>query len=314
MRSRMNIKNLRNRLATSACLVGVGLTMAGCSSWGNWSMSDRRPNSSELAAAGMANHRGRPDGAELAAQAGRPGTRATTLENYHRLAIMADREQRYPEAENYYKRALAISPTDARIWNDLGYSYLLQGRFQEAELALGRAVAINPDDRRARNNLGLVLGHQGRTEEALNEFRVAGSEAEAQRNLAMINRTRGRFAPGSPAPQPGLQADPRYTIAQSSWDAPLTGPPPSPGPMPTEDRNDGIRWVPYEEPGQPFGVPPVTGQPASGATNWSPNVTNSASSVGGGLGRRSFSSTQTSNPAAEATQGLTPATLPQARF
>ena len=313
MRSRIRMKDLRSRLVTSACLIGVGLSIAGCSSERGWSMSNRRPNSSEFAG-GMGNYRGRPDPAELAAPSGRAGSRATTVENYHRLGILADREQRYQEAESYYRRALAVNPTDGRIWNDLGYSYLLQGRLQEAELALGRAVALDPKDGRARNNLGLVLGHQGRMEEALNEFRLAGSEADAQRNLAMVSRTRGRYAATSAMPQPPLQPDPRSAIAPVSLETPLLSPPPSPGPIPTQDRNDGVRWVPYEEPGQPFGVPSVPNQAATAAPNWSPNVTNSVPSVGGVPGRRTLSSTQTSNPAVGATQSMAPITSPQWRY
>ncbi|MFN5977511.1 MAG: tetratricopeptide repeat protein, partial [Planctomyces sp.] len=50
----------------------------------------------------------------------------------HGLAMAADLEHRWKDAEYYYLQALKASPQDANILSDLGYSCLLQQRFAEA--------------------------------------------------------------------------------------------------------------------------------------------------------------------------------------
>lgn len=45
------------------------------------------------------------------------------------------------------------SPDKARVWNNLGYAYLVEGRPELARSALSRALALDPDYLRARLNL-----------------------------------------------------------------------------------------------------------------------------------------------------------------
>ena len=72
-----------------------------------------------------------------------------------------DRLGRFAQAEVHYKKALKLSPKDAKIWNDAGYSYYLQGRWADAERALRTAAKLAPDDERIRINLGLTLAAAG---------------------------------------------------------------------------------------------------------------------------------------------------------
>lgn len=44
------------------------------------------------------------------------------------------------------------SPDKPRVWNNLGYAYLVEGRPELARAALDRALALDPDDLRARLN------------------------------------------------------------------------------------------------------------------------------------------------------------------
>ena len=317
MRTQTRNSSQSCRLAPWAGLLGVGLIITGCSHDRGWTTSDHRADRSAVADAA----RSRRPGTEAAGKTNPARTRASTVETYHQQAVQADREGRYAEAETDYKRALAGKPTDANIWNDLGYSYLLQGRIQEAELALGRAVALSPNDRRARNNLGIVLAQQGRTEEAMKEFRTAGTEAEAQRNLALAMRQRSPVGTNSVALQPPIQSDPRNPIAQAALDAPLPNQSapagiasPQGGPAFPQNRAERTRWVPYEEPQQPYGVSPVMNQPATGATNPSSPLIHSAPSVGGHVGRRTLSTTQMGNAAVESIQGASPLIPPPAKY
>ncbi|MEX1224621.1 MAG: tetratricopeptide repeat protein [Pirellulales bacterium] len=112
-------------------------------------------------------------------------------EPYHRLGVVADRQRRHREAQSLYTQALLIKPMDPEILNDLGYCFFLQGQLTKAESALMKGVSLSPSDDRIRNNLGMVLGHLGRDEQALEQFRRAGSEADAQYNLAFVQVARG---------------------------------------------------------------------------------------------------------------------------
>jgi len=52
-----------------------------------------------------------------------------------------------------YHDALALSPNDGMLWNDLGRCFLILGRFDEAVGALRRALAVDPDLTYAYRNL-----------------------------------------------------------------------------------------------------------------------------------------------------------------
>jgi Tfp pilus assembly protein PilF len=137
-----------------------------------------------------------------------------------RLAVLCDRQARFKESEELYRRALAARPNDADLHCNRGYSLYLQQRWAEAEQSLRHAVSLRPDHLRAHNNLGLVLTRAGREAEALEEFRRGGcNEADAHSNVAcalMLGdnwpaaRQHYEFAlaanPTSASAQKGLQA------------------------------------------------------------------------------------------------------------
>lgn len=85
---------------------------------------------------------------------------------HHGLAVVADLEQNYTEAEQQYQRALAQSPSDSKLLGNLGYSYLLQNRLEESERYLVRATQIDPSNQDAVKHLGDVYLKQGRPGEA----------------------------------------------------------------------------------------------------------------------------------------------------
>jgi len=131
-------------------------------------------------------------------------------EPYHRLGILADREQRFDEAQQFYARAVRLRPDDPDLFNDLGYSLFLQGKLDEAERELLKAVALAPMHARSRNNLGLVYGHLGRCEEALEQFLQAGSEADAHYNLAYVLVSVEDFARAKKCLERALAVDPKH--------------------------------------------------------------------------------------------------------
>ncbi|HEY0625776.1 MAG TPA: tetratricopeptide repeat protein [Allosphingosinicella sp.] len=82
---------------------------------------------------------------------------ATSLANagskaWNGLGICLDHKKDWAASEAAYKRALHISASGA-IWNNYGYSLLLQQRYEEAADAFGRASA----DARVRSKAALNL-------------------------------------------------------------------------------------------------------------------------------------------------------------
>ncbi len=184
-------------------------------------------------------------------------------EPYHRLGLVADRQRRHREAKALYEQALILKPLDGQILNDLGYCFYLQGQLDKAESALAKAVAIQPSESRFRNNYGLVLGHLGRIDEALESFRRAGSEADAQYNLAFVFATNDNVEAAKKCFRRALVADPNFTKAREAlesfdrYDR-----------LPEEMRDeihladDGREWVPYVEATANAGSPSQTASPA----------------------------------------------------
>ena len=137
----------------------------------------------------------------------------------HRLGIVADIQRRHGEAEQLFLFALDKDPDNAELMADLGYCYYLQGKLDKAEKYLAQAVAKVPTDGRIRNNLGLVLGHLGRDEEALDQFKAAGSEADAYFNLAFVCASQDRIPDAKTCFRKALTVDPTHQRAREALTA-----------------------------------------------------------------------------------------------
>lgn len=163
----------------------------------------------------------------------------------HGLAMVADRQRKHHEAQALYVQALASRPREAAWLGDLGWSYYLDGQLEKAHSALAKAVSLAPSEPRHHNNLGLVLGQQRRQAEALEEFRKAGSEADAQYNLAFVLASQDDAAGAKRCFQLALAADPSYTRAR---DALKSFEQYDEDPKQAElALLDGGQWIPYVE-------------------------------------------------------------------
>ncbi|MEQ9408784.1 MAG: tetratricopeptide repeat protein [Fuerstiella sp.] len=91
---------------------------------------------------------------------------------HHGMAIVADLQKDWANAELHYKQALQQRPRDPSLLNDLGYSYLLQDRFHEASQYLNQAIQLAPQHERAHINLALLSLKRGDRHGA--EARLAG--------------------------------------------------------------------------------------------------------------------------------------------
>ncbi|MFI4977043.1 MAG: tetratricopeptide repeat protein [Caulobacterales bacterium] len=103
---------------------------------------------------------------------------------------------RLGEAEQGYRRVLALTPHDAVAHNNLGNVLKAQGQFDAAVASYARAVALKPDIAELHNNLANALLAQGKPESAAASYRQAlalkPGYAEAHYNLANVLMSLGR--------------------------------------------------------------------------------------------------------------------------
>jgi tetratricopeptide (TPR) repeat protein len=87
---------------------------------------------------------------------------------YYARAITLERQDKWPEAEADFRKALELNPGQPQVLNYLGYSLVQKElKLDEALDMIERAVAARPDSGYIVDSLGWVLYRLGRYEEAL---------------------------------------------------------------------------------------------------------------------------------------------------
>lgn len=76
------------------------------------------------------------------------------------------KQGRHREAQPLFERALALSPNNPTIMNNLAMAYAMDGQAAKAEVLLRQAAALPDANPRVRQNLALVLGLQGKFDES----------------------------------------------------------------------------------------------------------------------------------------------------
>ncbi len=105
---------------------------------------------------------------------------------HHRLGYIADKMEDFTMSRIHYITAMKLEPNNPDIACDLGYSYLLQNQLEESQRYLEKALTIDPNHQASLLNMASLLGKRGNYEGALAIFRQAGSEQEAQENIAQL--------------------------------------------------------------------------------------------------------------------------------
>jgi Flp pilus assembly protein TadD len=146
---------------------------------------------------------------------------------HRRIASASDRLGRFDQADIHYKKALKLGPKDPKIWNDVGYSYYLQGMWSDAEQAFKTAMKLAPDDARIRTNLGLTLAASGRSQEALSLLSRSEGDAAGHANLGYSLAASGQPELARPHYQKALAMRPDLEVARRAL-AQLDGPQPGP--------------------------------------------------------------------------------------
>jgi Flp pilus assembly protein TadD len=81
------------------------------------------------------------------------------------IGVTMDTLDEHGAAQDYYRRALALSPENPKILSNLGLSYILEGKPALAEQTLRQASSQPGADSRIIQNLIMALGVQGKFDE-----------------------------------------------------------------------------------------------------------------------------------------------------
>ena len=88
------------------------------------------------------------------------------------LGAVLGQAGRFSEAVDASRTALALSPQDTQVQNNLGAMFQAMGRLEEAEASYRQAIALKPDYAEAHNNLGVTLQALGRLDEGLSLIHI----------------------------------------------------------------------------------------------------------------------------------------------
>lgn len=135
---------------------------------------------------------------------------------FDRAAECDDDPARWDEAIEAYRRVVAVDPTYAAAWNNLGLLLHRVGQYGEARAAYEAALRCDPRCCEAAYNLGSLDEDEGRLDEAVARYRhaldLSPDYADAHFNLAAVLARTARPAEAVSHWQRYLALD-----AQSPW-------------------------------------------------------------------------------------------------
>ncbi len=132
----------------------------------------------------------------------------------NRLGITLNKLGRHREATNEFLRAVELRPEEAYLHNNLGFSLYLEGNYTEALAELEKALQLTPDFARARMNYALVLAKLGRYDDAFEQLSQVGEEADACFNMGMLLSDAGRYADAARYLQRAIEVRPTFAAAR----------------------------------------------------------------------------------------------------
>ena len=95
------------------------------------------------------------------------------VDAYSSIAVAAMRQKRHAAAEEFFKKALEITPNNLDFRRNLALSLHLQGKTAEGIKTLEDVIRQNPNFPEAYNTLGLIYAEQNRRQEAIAQFQKA---------------------------------------------------------------------------------------------------------------------------------------------
>lgn len=108
------------------------------------------------------------------------------------LGIAYDMGQDFKAAEASYRKALALSPNNSAVMNNLAFSLAQTGRLDDAIDILSKASALARKSPQIRQNLALLYGIKGDLKKAEALARMDLDSESVRYNLSFFQRFRGK--------------------------------------------------------------------------------------------------------------------------
>lgn len=142
-------------------------------------------------------------------------------EAHRNLAVMRERDEKFPEAQKHFEAALACHPDKRVVHNDLGALFMKQRRYDEATQHFLKSLELDPYQAETRNNLGTLYLMQGKPDEAVTHLdeamKLNPSYAGTHFNLALARAMQGRFDESAAHFATGQQFDGTNPLAYHSY-------------------------------------------------------------------------------------------------
>lgn len=116
------------------------------------------------------------------------------LPAYVDLAQLQLADKQAEAARQTLEAALAVSPEDPVLLNDLGMVRMSEEDYGEAAYLFSRATAVDARNPRYQANMAAATGMAGRYDQCLETYLQIMSPADAHHNLAVICQARGDAA------------------------------------------------------------------------------------------------------------------------
>lgn len=118
---------------------------------------------------------------------------ASPLKAYNGMGVLADLDNDFERAAQYYRLAKQIDPRSPLVANSQAYSAYLAGNWAEAETLYRQGIAFDGGYEPLWRNYGLLLARMGRYEQALSMFEQVEGRAEASNDVGYICLIEGKL-------------------------------------------------------------------------------------------------------------------------
>jgi tetratricopeptide (TPR) repeat protein len=129
------------------------------------------------------------------------------------------REREPAEAVGFYRAALALRPTVAAVYTEVGMARFRQGQLDEAILAHRKAIDLEPNTAVRHQLLGMSLQAKGQLGDAMAEYRRAfqldPKAAAAHYNLGMCLQANGQLDDAMAEYRRAIEVDPKLAAPHS---------------------------------------------------------------------------------------------------